>query len=303
VARYVARYLARYVERYVERYAACYVVCHVEARGDRLRLRARRGYPGCREYENPAWSPDGKSIVFVMKTAASDWNIYRASVDGSDVRQLTRSSAWDPAWSPDGKSIALVSTVEGKRQISVMSAEGLNVRLLTSGPAEHFHPAFSPDGGRMALTSVESGASRIVVMDSGGSNVKPLTPIGRRSRWPAWSPEGRSIAYYVEAPVGEIWQVNVDTLERARLVDLGLSRTTLDWSVDRKQIAFTRGVGKEAGIDILNLETHQIRRVLGADLAPGQPRWSPDGTQILFSTITGLAVLDLRSSRVHALLH
>jgi len=255
------------------------------------------------QYEDPKWSPDGKSIVFVMKTAASDWNIYRASVDGSGIRQLTHNGAWDPAWSPDEKSIAFVSTVQGKRQISVMSAEGSSVQLLTSGPAEHFHPAFSPDGGRMALTSVEDGASRIVVMDSGGSNFKPVTPIEQRSRWPAWSPDGKRIAYFVQGPVSEIWQVNVDTLERVKLFDSGLIATTLDWSADRKQITFTRGVGKDVGIDILNLETHQIRRVLGADLAPGQPRWSPDGTQILFSTVTGLAVLDSRSSSVHALLH
>jgi TolB protein len=258
---------------------------------------------GAAQYENPVWAPDGKSIVFVMKTSASGWNIYRASVDGSGIRQLTHNGAWDPAWSPDEKSIAFVSTVQGKRQISVMSAEGSSVQLLTSGPAEHFHPAFSPDGGRMALTSVEDGASRIVVMDSGGSNFKPVTPIEQRSRWPAWSPDGKRIAYFVQGPVSEIWQVNVDTLERVKLFDSGLIATTLDWSADRKQITFTRGIGKDAGIDILNLETHQIRRVLGADLAPGQPRWSPDGTQILFSTVTGLAVLDSRSSSVHALLH
>jgi Tol biopolymer transport system component len=134
------------------------------------------------QYENPAWSPDGKRIVFVMKTAESDWNIYSVRVDGSDVRQLTHGSAWDASWPPNGKSIAFVSTVEGKRQISTMSAEGLNVRLVTSGPAEHFHPAFSPDGNRIALTSVENAASRIAVMDSSGMNSKPVTPIEQRSR-------------------------------------------------------------------------------------------------------------------------
>jgi TolB protein len=152
------------------------------------------------QYENPTWSPDGKSIVFVMKTADSDWNIYRVRVDGSDLRRITQGSGWDPAYSLDGKSIAFVSTVEGKRQISTMSADGLNVRLLTSGPAEHFHPAFSPDGGRIALTSVENGASRIAVMDSGGKNSKFVTPAEQRSRWPAWRPDGKRIAYYVQGP-------------------------------------------------------------------------------------------------------
>jgi Tol biopolymer transport system component len=107
----------------------------------------------------------------------------------------------------------------------------------------------------------------------------------------------------VQGPVNEIWQVDVDTLARVKLFDSGLSATALDWSVVLNEIALTRMTGKETGIDILNLETHQIRRVLGADQAPGQPRYSPDGTQILFSIVTGLGVLDLISSSVHALLH
>jgi len=255
------------------------------------------------QYENPAWSPDGKSIVFVMKTADSDWNIYAARIDGSGLRQLTQGSAWDPAWSPDGKSIAFVSTMEGKRQISTMSADGLDIRLLTSGPAEHFHPAFSPDGHRVALTSVENAASRIVVMDSSGKNSKAVTPIEQRSRWPAWSRDGKRISYYVQGSANEIWQVDMDTLETAKLFDSGIVATTLDWSPDGKELLFTRGIGANMGIDILNPETRQLRRVLAADLAPGQPRWSPDGTQILFSTSSGVTMLDLKSSSVRAVLH
>jgi Tol biopolymer transport system component len=229
------------------------------------------------QYENPAWSPDGKRIVFVMKTAESDCNIYSVSVDGSDVRQLTHGSACDPA------------AAEGKRRISTMSAEGLNVRPVTSGPAEDFHPAFSPDGKPIALTSVENAASRIAAMDSSGMNSQPVTPIEQR------------IAYFVQGSVSKIWRMDANTLERAKLFDSGLSATTPDWPVSC--MVFTRGAGKETGIDILNLETHQLRRVLRAHPAPAQPRWSPDGKQILFAANAGIATLDLTSSRVRAVLH
>jgi TolB protein len=150
-------------------------------------------------------------IVFAMKTAESDWNIYSVRVDGSDVRQLTHGSAWDPAWPPDGKSIAFVSTVEGKRQISTVSAEGLKARLVTSGPTAHFHPAFSPDGKRIALASVENAASGIAAIDSSGMNSKPATPIEQRSQWPAWSSVGKRIAYFVQGSVSEIQQVDANT--------------------------------------------------------------------------------------------
>ena len=254
------------------------------------------------QYESPAWSPDGKSIVFVMKTADSDWNIYTVNVDGSGLRQLTRGSAWDPAWFPDGRSIAFVSTVEGKRQISTMSPDGSNVRVLTGGPAEHFHPALSHIDSRMALTAVENGASRIAVMDPDGANAKPVTPLEQRSRWPAWSPDGKRIAYFVQGQTNEIWQLDVATLERVKLFDSALSATTLDWSPDGKEIVFTRATGKDTETDILNLATHLMRRAL-VNPASGQPRWSPDGLQLLLSTNTGLTLLDLRSSGVRALLH
>jgi Tol biopolymer transport system component len=160
--------------------------------------------------------------------------------------------------------------VDGKRRISAMSGDGSNVRVVTSGPAEHFHPAFSRDGSRIGLTAVESGASRITVMDSGGRNAKPVTPAGQRSRWPAWSPDGKRIAYYVQAAVSGIWQVEVDTLERSKLFDGAIGPTTLDWRADGREILFTRGAGMTAfryGDDITVVDSG----LLGVDLVMPNP--------------------------------
>ena len=86
--------------------------------------------------EYPVWSPDGTRIAFAMSFTGggTDWNVYvRAKIDGTGLQQLTRTDACDAAWSPDSATIALVSTIDGKRQISVVYVDGSNVRQVDSG--------------------------------------------------------------------------------------------------------------------------------------------------------------------------
>lgn len=256
------------------------------------------------QYESPVWAPDGKTIAFAAKSAGGDWNIEKAALDGTHRVRLTQQGGWDPAWSPDGKSLALVSTVDGKRQISLVSPDDASVRQLTHGTAENFHPAWSRDGRRIACASAEKGMSRIVVMNADGSDAKPITPDGQRARWPTWSPDGRRIAYYVESSVSAIWVADLANAADAKLFDSGLTRTLLDWSPDGKEIAFVGGVGKELGIDALDVESGIARRVLGGELGPGEPRWSPDGKRLLFSTHSppGIAMLKVSDLAVTAVI-
>jgi Tol biopolymer transport system component len=52
---------------------------------------------------NPAWSPDGKKIVFVQLPGSGPFgfaDIFTMNADGSDIRQVTTSTLWDfrPDW-------------------------------------------------------------------------------------------------------------------------------------------------------------------------------------------------------------
>jgi dipeptidyl aminopeptidase/acylaminoacyl peptidase len=87
-----------------------------------------------------------------------------------------------------------------------------------------------------------------------------------------------------------------------KLFDSGLTRTLLDWSPDGKEIAFVRGAGKELGIDVLEVASGRVRRVLGNELGPREPRWSPDGKRLLFSIHSppGIAILNVADSSVFA---
>src|ERR1700689_3409536 len=65
---------------------------------------------------DPAWAPDGKSIMFTSdRTGSAD--LYRVNPDGSGLTQLTSDPAYDDqaAFSPDSKQLVFVSTRAGGR--------------------------------------------------------------------------------------------------------------------------------------------------------------------------------------------
>ncbi|MBI4408967.1 MAG: S9 family peptidase [Gemmatimonadetes bacterium] len=97
------------------------------------------------DHSNPAWMPDGRTIVFNalrVKDGEYQWReseIYAADLSTGAVRQLTNRKGPDqnPTVSPDGRFIAYTgydwtddSWVESK--LYVMNADGSNPRLLTA---------------------------------------------------------------------------------------------------------------------------------------------------------------------------
>jgi len=180
--------------------------------------------------EFPAWSPDGSKIAFGRFLGGGEREVFTINADGTAPTQLTSTPGGynsQPAWSPDGTKIAFVSARDGVYQIFVMNTDGSAVVQLTSDPAHvDLSPAWSPDGSKIAFRRDAS----IYVMNADGSNQMSLNASG--SDWsaggPSWSPDGVKIAFgvgicdYSECN-GEIWVVNVDGTNLARLTIGGTS--------------------------------------------------------------------------------
>lgn len=103
---------------------------------------------------SPAWSPDGRYIVFVSnRKSLEDEDIYRMLADGTDARPLTleeygdnRATDRDPVWSPDGRWIAFASDREARRfQIFIMSTDGSLVVQVTSFLGGAISPSWLPN--------------------------------------------------------------------------------------------------------------------------------------------------------------
>jgi TolB protein len=85
----------------------------------------------------PAWSPDGRQIVFASdRNGAAD--IFTMNADGSNVTALTRDDFVDlmPAWSPDGRLIAFSSDRAGVFQIYVIGVDGSGLTVWTQMPGD-----------------------------------------------------------------------------------------------------------------------------------------------------------------------
>jgi len=94
--------------------------------------------------QNPAWSPDGRSIVFESPDAKSHKNrIWITTTVGNHLRALGLGD--DPQFSPDGGWIAFDSDRSGDREIYVMRRDGSDVRRVTHRPGDDYSPLWRPD--------------------------------------------------------------------------------------------------------------------------------------------------------------
>ncbi len=151
--------------------------------------------------EDPAFSPDGTSIIF-RSNAPGNYEIYRMATNGSALTRLTNAAGTDeyPVYSNNGSKIVFTSDRDGNQEIYTMNADGSNQQRLTNNTVRDTEPAYSPDGAKIAFSRVyETVGNRqaIFTMNADGSNVQQITTPGVLYDFtPSYSPDGTKLLFW-----------------------------------------------------------------------------------------------------------
>ena len=160
--------------------------------GPAIALTSDHSYRGDRLYVGrfdlhiqPAWTPDGKSILFLCNRdvplgSGNLWTMPAVENGIADARQILNEQSLyraRPDVSIDGRRFIYASTGGSADQFNhlyVLPVEGGAPYKMTFGDHDDFHPRWSPDGEHIAYITNEGGLPALIVMDTYGGKKRRI---------------------------------------------------------------------------------------------------------------------------------
>src|SRR5207244_12393860 len=240
---------------------------------------------------------DGKWIAYTtsygdFKQDAFIIQIWLVASDSGKSFQLTRGekSSTNPKWSPDGQWLAFLSNrVEDKNQIFLINSQGGEAQQLSKSETAINNFAWSEDGKTIAYAATEP----------------PPQPLKDRKEYFGDYDvvrEGYSYVHRWTFEVAEAMKAPVVGKQRTKKKDFSVD--SFSWSPDGSTIAFSATVnpdliqGATSDIYLLKLSDDSVKKVVDQPGPDNNPRFSPDGRQIVFSSAMGNALYFASNSKL-----
>ena len=242
---------------------------------------------------DPQISRDGKSIVVVVSRVnleqdRHDRELVLVDVTSAAQRVLTydRKEVSSPRWSPSGNQLAFLAAVgpakEEKPQLFILPMQGGEARKITDTPNGVEQFAWRPNGSEIAYVTadeppnkkeIEKHLDAFEVGDNGYLETKASMP---------------SHIWLISAAGGTARRLTSGTWSLPKTLPPSSPPSPISWSPDGNLLTFTRQANPHSGdsdqrtVQILNVETGEIRKLTTHEKFEGFSLFSPDGSQLAY---------------------
>ncbi|MEW6682094.1 MAG: hypothetical protein AB1451_04095 [Nitrospirota bacterium] len=243
----------------------------------------------------PAWTTDGRSIVFVSDQQGG-WNLWLLELRSATPRALTfgQFQYTNPFVMPGGRSIAVASdrgsATRAWTDLWVLTLDDSQERRLVSeSPSvKEFTPVISPDGRWLAYLDLPMNRPpqyRLVIMELPAGLPRVLTEDRVVFSPIRFSPDSRWLLYTASTlGSSDVWTIGVDGAGGRALTMRPSSEIAGDYSPDGTTIAF---VSNQSGTDelwLMDPQGRQSRQLTRDGATASLPAFSPDATQIAYTS-------------------
>jgi Tol biopolymer transport system component len=156
-------------------------------------------------HQDPEWSPDGRSLLYVRNAregARGIPAIYRMSIATGKSAPVTTQGYMDPSWSRDGRYIAATKTSNLGTDVVILDAKTGVELLKVTNDQQSFDPVWSPKEDSLAFYRVTHGVVDLYLV--------PLT--GTAPGWTAGDPIALTVSAGLDAASRPTWFVPADQL-------------------------------------------------------------------------------------------
>ena len=244
--------------------------------------------------EEPALSPDQKTLTFIRNTTEGLSQIDSVAVSGGPVRVLVGSDIFvgGVMWSPGGDRIIFDANPTGSTRAWQISPAGgvmkpeIEYSDLGSLSRDGRRIAYEGSGG---LFGVSATFWRAELSKAGGAilSQKAILTASGANQGVQLSSDGRQIIYQNIHTAGQtqIWKSDADGSPPIQLTSFHTGYPgTPRWSPDDRQVVFDYHMSPHAQIYVVDAEGRNQRRITSGDYENVVPSWSRDGKSIYFAS-------------------
>jgi Tol biopolymer transport system component/tRNA A-37 threonylcarbamoyl transferase component Bud32 len=255
---------------------------------------------------DPAWSPDGREIVYATTLANPDTRLssrsqlFSVNVATGEHHPISPQTgiAMQPQWSPHGYRVAYWAQVEGRNDVWTMPAGGGEPAAVTSDAAVDWDPVWSPDGTYLYFASNRGGSMnlwRVPIDERSGKvlgRIEPVTTPSENAGSISFSRSGREMAYARRTETQNIYRVRFDSV---REVTVGQPEAVTrgprivgqpQVSPDGQRLLFL-DVRKQNDLFVARADGSEPFQLTNDAYYQRQPIWSPDGQLVAFFSNRG----------------